>query len=623
MRQHVKYEVCPSKRRNVEGHGHRAVLTSRPHVGPKNPKNTRAASVAFAYDTRVCVLRHPSPCDGSNLTRRTPDVMLRDSSASTCLLRVLAGGLPLIACALCAGCGDPEAGSTGADAGPRDSGTDGADGHNPLPDVALDANKWEVGIEDGPDASDDGPTEASPDAGGDGGEAGADGAADGAVDAADADPPDGWVDGGALVQRPACYHGDFDTDTVHQLACLAFPGPVRAVVNASVLDDATIASATFAPDAGQIAMTIRDAPDGPVRLVVVDLEDIAKSRELLTAPAPDRVVSDVAYSADGNWLGFLADFEHPGTLGLYVVPLSGGFARRVSPAATPGRDVTGFAWSAGSPGASWLAYVGDLDTAGVHGLWTVDVAKPAPLAQPILTDAQLGDDADVQRDLTWDDEGRVLFRSNHGPSGAIALYRARHDATELEALAGDGLANGAGAATVASFGVAPDGMRVAFSANSPDARVYEVFVLDLTTVPGSPVRVSDVGAIAAPGVLSGPAFDSPVTWSPDGTRIAVVADWRLEASDRDDAFSAFLLPAAGSAGGWRVLGAPQSFGLNARDVLFADDGKSLVVRGDLVDNGVFELYVIDDPSLVDQDPLAVRFEEVPAQGDVVGVVQER
>ena len=119
-----------------------------------------------------------------------------------------------------------------------------------------------------------------------------------------------------------------------------------------------------------------------------------------------------------------------------------------------------------------------------------------------------------------------------------------------------GLTNGSGTATIASFSVAPDGVKLAFSANCPDANIYEVFVLDLTSSSADPIQVSDVGALKPPSGLSGLAFQSPINWSPDSEELAVVADWRLDTNDQDDAFSAFLLPTA-APGGLRVVGAPQ------------------------------------------------------------------
>ena len=530
--------------------------------------------------------------------------------------RVLSS-LPLLAITVLIACGESESGDSDVNDG-LDGGMD-APNVPSLPDVGMDANRMDIGLEDRPGISVDASLEASSDAS-DAKDSETDGPVEAGSDAADGSALDGSFDGG-LVEHLACYYGDFDTEATYQLACLTFPGPLRSLVDALELQDTQILSATFAPHANEIALAVRDAPDAPIRLVIINLDDTTKSFELLAAPSADREVTDLAYSSDGTWLGFIADFELAGTRSMYVVALSGGLARRVSPTPEPGRDVVGFAWSDSTLTSSWLAYTGDLTAAGVRGLWTIDVSTPTSPAQTIISDADL-DEGDVQKDLMWDGQGRILFRSNHGPDGTFALYRAHHDGTDLVEVVGSGLTNGSGTATIASFSVAPDGVKLAFSANCPDANIYEVFVLDLTSSSADPIQVSDVGALKPPSGLSGLAFQSPINWSPDSEELAVVADWRLDTNDQDDAFSAFLLPTA-APGGLRVVGAPQGSGLNAREVFFADDGASLIVRGDLIDNGTFELYVVEDFTLEDQNPLDVRFEEVPTQGDVVGVVKAR
>jgi len=93
-------------------------------------------------------------------------------------------------------------------------------------------------------------------------------------------------------------------------------------------------------------------------------------------------------------------------------------------------------------------------------------------------------------------------------------------------------------------------------------------------------------------------------------------------ADPDDRFAAFVVPAFGSPGGTRVVNGTGTLDQNVRDVRFTSDG-SLVVRGDLVDDGVFELFVVGDPSVADQDPQVVRFEQVPLSGDVMGLAEVR
>ena len=532
--------------------------------------------------------------------------------------RHLCFSLWLIAACQLAACSSDEANETATDASANDASVSG--------DGAIDAGadgRFEVGpVGDGSNIPDgllfDGHTDA-PDADMDGGEGGLDGSADGSEDAppdldaqADGDP----ADSGAL--EPICYYGDFDTDGTHETACLAFPGPVRTLLDASGLVGEWIESVAISPTHDEVAMAVREFAGGRYKVQVVRLDGTAAPRELLVAPSAQNQIERLAYSFDGARLALLADFDLIGTRSLYAIPVAGGTVNRISPKAESGKNVTGFAWARTTPGTDWLAYTGDLVTDGVNGLWKARTNIPKPQPQPILAGADLGANGDVQSDIVWNAKGQVLLRSNHGPDGAMSLYRATGNQVEL--VPGTSLSNAQGKATVASFGLSPDSQSVAFSVNSPQAAIFEVFVTSL--VNGATQQVSALPVVSEPGILSGPAFQTPIAWSADGTMLTVVADWRLTSSDRDDSYAAFILPSAAPAGGWRVLGSPQGVDLNARDSRFSFGDTNLIVRGDLVENGAFELFVVTDPAIPNQDPLDVRFEDVPMLGDVVGLATD-
>jgi hypothetical protein len=531
---------------------------------------------------------------------------------------------PLAVAAFCllAACGN---GSDGNGAPPSDAGPNDADGS--LADVAPSDGALESG-----DASQDGTMDA-PDApvsdvvldawdaskdGGDGGLDAAEDVVDAPEDAIDDADPD--ADGG-LELAPTCYYGDFDTDGVHSVACVASPSLVRWGISRPELSGSAVGPVAVMRDGTRIAVAIRSAAGAPVRVLLAAVDDSEAPRLLMVAPEASRSVSKMAFSVDGKWLGVMADFDLQGASSLYVAPIASGKPRRVSPAPQSGREVTGFAWCPGNtPGTSRLAYVGDLTTTDVHELWTVNIGSTAPAIR-VVSAALLGTSAGVRSDLAWDHQGWVLFRSNHEADGTWGLYRAAHDGSLTERVPGTSLQNQQGQATIGSFGVSPDGTSVAFSANSPDPSVFDVYVASLEATPTTH-RVSQLPLVKNPGAISGPAFNDPIEWNNDATRLAVVADWPRTSADPDDRFAAFVLPAFGSPGGTRVVNGTGTLDQNVRDVRFTSDG-SLVVRGDLIADGVFELFVLADPSVADQDPEDVRFEEVPPSGDVLGLAEVR
>lgn len=496
-----------------------------------------------------------------------------------------------------------DADASGWDSGP-DTVTEDADGH----DATHDAD----------DAAMDGPGDAASDVPTDIDDGGSDGSEDGPSDADDdvAEAGDDAADAGWLP-RPVCYQGDFDTDGLHESGCV-MPGPIREVVSGAGTAGVSIGAAAVSPDGQSLAMAIRQSASTKVSIRLVSIEGTTAPVQLAEAPSLGREVDQMGFSSDGAWLAFIADFDLEGTRSLYTVPASGGILKRVSPNPQAGKEVTGMAWARPkAPDSRWLAFTGDLTTDGIQSLWTVEAGTSVPAPVPVVGDSVLGADADVQPDITWDAARNIIFRSNLGPDGTWALYRVSADGSVIESVANSALTNPQGPSTIGSYGLSPDGWSVAFSANSPSADVFEVWVTNMKSS-GPAVRVSAASAVAPTSGLSGPAFQLPIAWSRDGTKLAAVADWRLSTSDHDDNFSVFVLPTTAPAGGIRLLGAPQSPDRNVRELKFTDEG-ALVVRGDLVANGDFELFYLSDLTSQDQDPSSVLFEETPDQGDVLGI----
>ena len=452
----------------------------------------------------------------------------------------------------------------------------------------------------------------------------ADAMGDGATDDAQ-DAPDGTTDAatdaGLGWALPICYFGDFDLDGDEQVACLRFPTLDREVLAATDLAVGTEVTAVATSPNGQVvALAGRAASGDPVSLQVYSLVD-GTVKTIATAPDEARTIHRISFSRDGLRLAVMADFAKAGTTSLYVIPATGGTLKRVSPAAQAGLDVIDMAWAHGSTSPSVLAFVGDVHKDGIQELMTVDASITAPPVVPVLSEAQLAPNGDVQSGVQWDAQGQLVFRTNFESASAWQLYRAGVGGVGLDVIAGTVLHNGGGQATISSFALASDGERIAWSTNAPSAKVFEVYVMSLAA--GSPpaMRVSSLPVVPPSTGVVGPTLPGAITWSPLGDSIAVLSDWPLGATDRDDNFSVFVLPSESPAGGVRVLGSAVEVDRNAREVQFLSNGAAVVVRGDLIANGVFELYVSGDVSTANQDLAAARVEEVPLQGDVLGIAE--
>jgi hypothetical protein len=504
----------------------------------------------------------------------------------------------------------------GGDAAAQDE-TPDATGETVTPDSALEAG----------------------DAGGQQGDSAADGSSDvleelaevGLPEAAhDADMDDSGWDGGdhdggagdggeAILSESICYFGDFDVDALHEVACLSWPGPVRTMIDLQGLTGGyEVDWITRSTDGRSMAVAGRKSATAPVNLVVYRLDGTGAPLVVATAPSKDRVIQRPSFSADGSTLAFLADFELAGAMSLYLVSTTAGAPKRVSPAPThPDLDVLDYAWSRGAKTRSWLAYAGDLEQDGVVALWTLDVSNvpPAPIA--VLPTTSLAPDRDVQTGLQWDGAGRLYFRTNVIDPGKWRVHWTNTDGTDQGALPDLVTANGV--ASTFAFGVAHAGDRLAFSAEGDAPGILQVYVTDLKAPSPSTVTVSSSSMTAQDGGVLGPALGQPIRWSAGDSMLACAADWAVTPADRPDVFSAWVLGSAQGGQDSRVLGAPQSVDRNVREVAFSRTGSRLFVRGDVLSDGVFELFSTDDLTTAGQDPVAARVEEVPPGGDVLGL----
>jgi len=143
------------------------------------------------------------------------------------------------------------------------------------------------------------------------------------------------------------------------------------------------------------------------------------------------------------------------------------------------------------------------------------------------------------------------------------------------------------------------------------------------TLSGStPVLVSNVAAALATGATStGPSFFEPLVWSPDQSKLAVVADWPVSGAGLDDAYCLFMVPTTAPAGGVRLFGSPADAARDVQGPAFSPGGTRLFFVGDLgtTDNN-FELYSTADFTAPNQPAAAARLQGVPTNGDVDTVV---
>lgn len=172
---------------------------------------------------------------------------------------------------------------------------------------------------------------------------------------------------------------------------------------------------------------------------------------------------------------------------------------------------------------------------------------------------------------------------------------------------GDGQAPDVGA-----FAISRDGARLAVALDAPTVLRYDLYVAALGGASFAPVKVTALTAAGAPN----PTL--PMWWSPDGARIAVIADFLSGGAFNEP----YVVEADGSTPApRRLVDVTRACGgcstPNATMMQWTTDGAALYVLGDLATNNDTEVFRVD-PALADQAPvLAV---DVTAGGDVLAVI---
>src|SRR5690606_29436651 len=151
---------------------------------------------------------------------------------------------------------------------------------------------------------------------------------------------------------------------------------------------------------------------------------------------------------------------------------------------------------------------------------------------------------DVGQSIHWGGSSKLYFTGDWEVDNTFRAYRVDADGQNREQVPGTSLTNGNGEAGIGNLEVSPDGTRLAFTAEAPNAVIDDVFVLPLTGGVTA-AQVSNVLSSAVSGETRGPSFFNRIVWSLDGAQLLVTAGWTPTA-DNTWAFS--LVPTTGMGG---------------------------------------------------------------------------
>jgi WD40-like Beta Propeller Repeat len=210
-----------------------------------------------------------------------------------------------------------------------------------------------------------------------------------------------------------------------------------------------------------------------------------------------------AFSPDGKKLAYLADATTNDVLELYVTDVSG-------PVPSATQKVNGVLVSGGnvgdaigisapetfafSPQSHWIAYRADQRTDGVQELYLVDVTGVAPAPAQVLNGPLVPGQGVGTFGFTSDESGIAYVANQRDAKVAELFYvNLRGDLPSVSQLVGGDSTAGRAIALSSKgylFHTSPDATRVAFAASKQSTGPTEVFLSDIST--GTPAQAERV-----------------------------------------------------------------------------------------------------------------------------------
>ena len=374
-----------------------------------------------------------------------------------------------------------------------------------------------------------------------------------------------------------------------------------------------------APNGQKVAVAIDPTVAGRFDLWVMNA-DGSGALQLAAMPAfispAVSGVTGIRFSPDGQKIAFLADQTYDNARDVYVVPVTGGLPVKVSPARPAGSEANTalgpneFVWSRDS---AKLAITGDFEVDRVLQLYLVDAVSPGvPLV--VLSSAQVGPApagtslTGANGSLEWTAAGRLLFKAKLAADTGFHLYGVDGTGANLAVLPNFP----ASPAQLGAFGLSPDGATLAFSADTLVTNAYEVYKMPATGA-SSPLLLT-LGTLVPTGTgAMGPIFYKPLKWSPDGLKIAFIADTAV-----DNQNEPYVVPASGG-GEVRlvVIGGATSLNQDCEDLFWSPDSTQLAFYADHRVNNDGEAFVVPNVTTPLQTPTLVQ--GVVTGGDVFGM----
>jgi len=238
-------------------------------------------------------------------------------------------------------------------------------------------------------------------------------------------------------------------------------------------------------------------------------------------------VQNLKWSPDSSMIAYLADQETDETVELYAVKLQSGIRSKVSGTLVSNGDVAGshvingqtesFLWA---PDSSAIAYTADQDTDGIYELY---VSRADGSSNIKVSGKGIQIFFGVSPDFKWSPDSKyIAYRVPQDVPGVYELYTSTPDGKSNIKVSGKMVAGGQAENSISLtnffyfpvFKWSPDGSRIAYVADQESDGVFELFT---NTPDGANNQKVSLAPMGINGIRT---FD----WAPNSTLLAYAAD---------------------------------------------------------------------------------------------------
>ncbi len=408
-----------------------------------------------------------------------------------------------------------------------------------------------------------------------------------------------WVTGDLAVDNQL-KAGTFFDDATLPVTPTLFPTAGNLAANGKSFD--------VSADGSKIAYLADSTTAGRFDLYVAGA---AGANPVMVFQAPAGVtLSNPQFSPDGTKIAYLADPVLATMKDLFVIAAAvNSTPVKLSPdrvANASGLSVfTGLVWSSDS---KYIGYSARITALNFDEALVVDTSVATPVSKFVIPKADIAPNGNgaqgVRGFAAFDNVGHVYFRARLETGGRFKLYRANLDGTGRVVQVLAPARSDASAADFGGFGITPDGTKMVFAADAPTATTYQLYLVTLATP--TPLKLTN-----ATVANTEPAFNNPLMFSPDVSKVAFVADYAVDGE---------FEPHVAKLDGTQDLRLAKSMVANGdtEALSWTRDGAALWVQCDLTTNNDTRVYRVS-ATMADQ-VLSSALAGLPVAGaDVDGI----